>query len=981
MGGKGAEPPWSNLFEIMHHVEDPDSTCALCKFTADLKSTFDTNPCCGSWEEFLTGKEKSLAEQEKELQTKIEVQQHARCRVMRDLETIEGVMEGMKKEKQEIHMSRAFTQAAIRSITNETFATQIDTLTNTTTEEVEKLRSAVWLLKNEKLKEDELTKGMQQLEDYTITVQEQAWNSTVLPFWLDVISALATRLGKDLPTLQIAETRLLTLLARRAAHNTTNMAYPDSTVVDCFMQCNGLQKLTNLLKSINDDVKASTCICVSELCVTPSSKDAFALAGGVEALLHIMEASRNEVVLRYALRTLWNQAMNNTNKEVIRSKKGVATVLHLLTMESDEVVENACVALGYLTLDVANMEIVKECNGIATLLATLRHPNPTVLCHAAGALWHCAANDPDNRVLIREMGGISALIDLLRAEHHVADNAAGALWNCVVDEQNTKMVHALGGLQPLIQLLTGSNPMENACGALTKCCELHAGTRAAVRKLDGLKILIELLKTQTSNIVCYAATAIKNCARNDLCKSALVKMGGVADLVQLVSNPTNPDSVEDILGTLLICSIKDPAKEAIREAGGLPILLNSLFSSASIIKEKAMATLRNCSTLAENRNELLQLNCVPTLVSTLQGSNVTTELREYTAATLWNLAWDDRVKQSAMADGSLAALVNMLSLSYGDAVVENVAGAMHSLTIHVANRDHVRNLGGIHGLISLLGTSTNEFVLENTLGALKNCTMNNPENLVVLRELQAPEILVQLLGNTSESVVRECGWCLKNMANDDVNSELIGNLNGVQAFLQIAQDTSTSENTRKVAILALKTLSTNPHNRALMQTLSQQHPNPQQPPKPTTPTPKGASVTPTPQRTLPTSMSEQHQLANVSTTSNTTTPSSNTAAPSMGGTSGITQQMTSTQHQHNNQNQSHASSPSPPAPFDPSTSAKTRASPQDEALLHAPQPTNQFGAAGSISPNPQPLESTTTSRRQFTHATNVLLTSSQTMSG
>eukprot|EP01001_Neometanema_parovale_P006247 NODE_261_length_2807_cov_87.258197_g245_i0.p1 GENE.NODE_261_length_2807_cov_87.258197_g245_i0~~NODE_261_length_2807_cov_87.258197_g245_i0.p1 ORF type:complete len:820 (+),score=152.23 NODE_261_length_2807_cov_87.258197_g245_i0:102-2561(+) len=806
-----------SLFEQLYDPDDADFCSPLFKFTAEVQHIIDTKG--GSAPDVLAEQLAELTRDQEQADTDIAVQQHAREKLIIEQKRIENTIASLESKRKEIATRKRYVQASMKRVMGTETDTKIDTLSNLAGDDQDKLESFLWLLQNtgKSVKEDAVIKGLQQFESFCILVVENAWTAHTVNLWMDITRALLVHLTTALPRQQIIDLRILTEILKRS-NNTANQPTDHSLSPMCnaVVNNNGLRLLIKLLNSVNDDVKTEAIACLVATCTTIASKELFGQMGGIEALIGILNRSNSELVLQQALIALWNQAMSDHNKALVRSVKGLGSVINMLHMDNDVILENATIALGYLTRDDQNKVAIRDCNGIEKLLACLYYPNESIQSKAAGALWNCASN-AQNKVFIRELGGIATLIELLNSTHEsVQENAAGGLWNCAVDSENKKLVRELGGLQPLIQLLSSSNPaiVENASGTLWNCAAI-AENRCALRKLGGIQPLLMLLWSRNENIQENGAGAIRNCSFNDQNKIAYRELGGIQMFVELLDKTSFP-VLEKIISTLLICSINAENKDCIRQCGGFPKLLHCLSHSEVCIREKALGILRNCSTTADNRVALIQCHGIPRLVQVLNNApdTLTEPMKEYAAASLWNLARDDTSKATAREEGAMTALVRLLQDS-GEAVVENAAGALLSLTINADNRDHIRKINGVNHLVSLL-KSSNEFILENVVGALKNCTASNEANQVLVRELGGLEPLIALLSNPNDNVVREATLCLKNMASNDENNRLIGTLNGVSQLVKLVQSASSSELIRKVAAFALQTLARNPQNRTVI---------------------------------------------------------------------------------------------------------------------------------------------------------------------
>ncbi|KAJ9451735.1 Vacuolar protein 8 [Diplonema papillatum] len=689
-----------------------------------------------------------------------------------------------------------------------------DSMTGMT--DARRIDAVLWHLQNRQVKEGDIQRSLSEFEMFCVSVDEAPWEAATYTHWVRGIHGLLQHLLSALPVVQAHILRCLIEIVKRWNSNIqTGRGRPDGEPMmpDVFVQDHALDHFVKLLQSVNLEVKADVAVLVTTLTTDITLKDTFGNAGGIHALVQILKQKSNDFVLEKALTCVWHMAMSDTNKTIIREAGGLVAIVDLLHTDNDVILENATIALGYLTRDDSNKIAIRKCNGLEKLIATLYYPSESIQSKAAGALWNCASNT-ENKVVIRQLGSIAALIDLLSSRNEsVQENAAGGLWNCAVDTENKRLVRELGGLQPLIHLLSSpvESVVENASGTLWNCAAIGEN-RVAIRKLGGLDPLLKLLLAHNENIQENAAGAIRNCAINDQNKVALKDLGGLHLFIDLLDK-TKYSVLEKLTSTLWICSINNDNKHVIRECNGFPKLLKVLDHENFSIKEKALGILRNCSTLAENRLALISCSAIAKLVEILSGppEKLTSGMREYAAATLWNVARDDKV--TARNEGAIQVLTNLLS-DRSDSVVENAAGSLLSLTLNTDNRDHLRDIGGIQALVKCL-SSTNEFILENVTGALKNCTSNNERNQKLLRDLDAIPKIIGLLKCGNENVVREAALCLKNLAQNEENNDLIGRSHGVTELVNLVE-TSPSDSIKKVATFSLSTLAKNPSNKALI---------------------------------------------------------------------------------------------------------------------------------------------------------------------
>eukprot|EP01062_Namystynia_karyoxenos_P073021 TRINITY_DN6977_c0_g2_i1.p1 TRINITY_DN6977_c0_g2~~TRINITY_DN6977_c0_g2_i1.p1 ORF type:complete len:893 (+),score=350.84 TRINITY_DN6977_c0_g2_i1:117-2795(+) len=836
-----------SLWKVLHAASNtPDP---VVEFAVELRANLQgaeagADRGAGALREHLERKLAELQEGERELLQQMEAKQLVREKQLMELRKIEASLQRMEERKQTLRRNQRYTQLCLRDVSSRQAQLHLglinaavappqqlqdagalsgpggqrqDPVTPPRAERQEELHieAVLWHLANRQLPPATVRQCLQDFEQFCVACADAPW--TNYPSWLRCATAMLERLqmGSTLPHLQVLLLRCLFEISKRWQAQLQaappSVPPPEPSVVSALAQPRALDTYVRLLQSVNDDVKCEAASLVSIVTADISLKEAFASAGGVHALVAVLNRSSSEHVLEKALTCLWHLAMSDPNKGLIREAGGLVAVVELLHVENDIILENATIALGYLTRDDTNKAAIRECLGLEKLIATLYYPSESIQSKAAGALWNCASS-AENKTAIRQLGAIPALIDLLSSRSEsVQENAAGGLWNCAVDTENKRLVRELGGLGPLIALLSspGESVVENASGTLWNCAAV-GDNRVAIRKLGGLDPLLRLLTHSNENIQENAAGAIRNCAINDQNKVALRSLGGMALFVELLDK-CRYSVLEKLTSTLWICSISNENKNVIRECGGFPRLLRALDHEQISIREKALGILRNCSTLAENRLSLIQCGVVRKLVQILEAppEQLTNGMKEYAAATLWNVARDDKV--SARVEGALPALTHLLA-DKTESVVENAAGALLSLTLNPENREHLRDCGGVHALCRLL-QSKNEFILENVAGALKNCCNGSPANQRLVKDLNAIPHIIALLRLSGENVVRETALTLKNMASSDDCSEAIGRAGGVAELVRLAEQSDTDA-LRKVASFAIASLAKHPHNRA-----------------------------------------------------------------------------------------------------------------------------------------------------------------------
>ncbi|KAG5494553.1 hypothetical protein JIQ42_02163 [Leishmania sp. Namibia] len=406
------------------------------------------------------------------------------------------------------------------------------------------------------------------------------------PDILAVMMAILRHLSEPRPPVQLVELRLLgyalqsSPVPRQCCSNDNLFTVLDTLVRDG----RAVPILTNLLSSVNDDVKCEVLeflaplVCethalinaVASKTLSTFARKEFLASNGLELLVNIVVVSTSEAVLERALIFLWGLLTKDEKVErgaggeasiraQVRELGGLRAVLDLLYTDSLPILENVSMVIGYITREDASKKEIREIGGLEKITATLRHPSDSIKTKMAGAVWNCASN-ADNRKHLRDLGAIPALLELLRspssavmdksAYEFVRENAAGALWNLSVEAENKMQIIEYGGVPVLVEVMSSSSSVavvENASGTLWNC-SATAEARPILRKAGGIPVLLSLLNHRKP-------------------------MESSSNAAVETTLPLSEKIIDNVAGTLRNCAINDQNKPVIRECGGVELLV------------------------------------------------------------------------------------------------------------------------------------------------------------------------------------------------------------------------------------------------------------------------------------------------------------------------------------------------------------------------------------------------------------------------
>ena len=699
------------------------------------------------------------------------------------------------------------------------------------------MEALIAVLRLPDVKESALAHAINRFDSSSLLLVDTPWSSREeLSKTHRLVQALLEHLPLPRPPLQIAEMRVLTNIAKRSEASGQAPIGGVRPATEMMIQYGGVEIVSKLLNSVNDDVKCEAFELMSHVVLGQQERRRIAAAGAVETVVNIVASSTSEAVLERALIFLWGLiAHDDELRAEVRLAGGMRAVLDLLYTDSLAIIENVTMAIVYMTREEEAKVAVRDAGGLEKITATLRHPSEIIQSKIAAAIWNCASNN-DNRAYLRQLGAIPALIEVLlqATSEAVIENATGALWNLAVDTDNKAQILDYGGIPVLCKLLKSSNPsvVENASGGLWNC-SATVENRPAIRKAGGIPLLLQHLRSPLNpKVQENSIGTLRNCAINDQNKSVLRECGGIEIFLDLIDDPrTPPVVVEKISSTLWIATVAPENKHAVRTAGGLPRLVKLLENPSlpTALVDKLCGIFRNCASVQENRLPLVEarvISCFVKVVASL-GINMTLLALESIACTLWNITRDDKI--AVKRDGGLHLLGDILLHFVPDeaitdqnaGLVEQTAGALHSLTVNTPeNRDVLRDQGTLQKIVALLTNTAQtsgaqlakptpqmQGTLLNVLLTIRNCTSANESNLRLLASQSSfLGTLLNVAEKAPEELAREAALCIKNCSMSRTASEDLLQRNALAVLTRLAEK-GTTDALQKAAASALQSLS------------------------------------------------------------------------------------------------------------------------------------------------------------------------------
>ncbi|XP_035162892.1 outer dynein arm-docking complex subunit 2 isoform X6 [Callithrix jacchus] len=360
-------------------------------------------------------------------------------------------------------------------------------------------------------------------------------------------------------------------------------------------------------------------------------------------------------------------------------------------------------------------------------------------------------------------------------------------------------IRDVGGLEVLINLLE-TDEVKCKIGSLKILKEIshNPQIRRNIVDLGGLPIMVNILDSPHKSLKCLAAETIANVAKFTRARRVVRQYGGITKLVALLDcahDSTEPAQLSlyearDVevarCGALALwsCSKSHANKEAMRKAGGFPLLAQLLKTPHENMLIPVVGTLQECASEENYRAAIKAGRIIESLVKNLSSQNE--QLQEHCAMAIYQCAEDEETRDLVRLHGGLKPLASLLNKTDNKERLAAVTGAIWKCSISKENVTKFREYKAIETLVGLL-TDQPEEVLVNVVGALGECCQEL-ENRVIIRKCGGIQPLVNLLVGINQALLVNVTKVVGACAVEPESMMIIDRLDGVRLLWSLLKN-------------------------------------------------------------------------------------------------------------------------------------------------------------------------------------------------
>ncbi|XP_016016256.1 armadillo repeat-containing protein 4 isoform X4 [Rousettus aegyptiacus] len=338
-------------------------------------------------------------------------------------------------------------------------------------------------------------------------------------------------------------------------------------------------------------------------------------------------------------------------------------------------------------------------------------------------------------------------------------------------EANADLPSEYWQIQKLVKYLKGGNQTATVIALCSmKDFNLAQETcQLAIRDVGGLEVLINLL--DTDEVKCKVA--LLDCAQN-----------ATEPVQSSLYDERDVEVARCGAQALWSCSKSYANKEAIRKAGGIPLLARLLKTSHENMLIPVVGTLQECASEENYRAAIKAERIIENLVKNLNSENE--QLQEHCAMAIYQCAEDEETRDLVRLHGGLKPLASLLNNTDNKKRLAAVTGAIWKCSISKENVTKFREYKAIETLVGLL-TDQPEEVLVNVVGALGECCQEY-ENRVLVRKCGGIQPLVNLLVGINQALLVNVTKAVGACAVESESMMIIDRLDGVRLLWSLLKN-------------------------------------------------------------------------------------------------------------------------------------------------------------------------------------------------
>ncbi|XP_072290434.1 outer dynein arm-docking complex subunit 2-like [Eucyclogobius newberryi] len=410
------------------------------------------------------------------------------------------------------------------------------------------------------------------------------------------------------------------------------------------------------------------------------------------------------------------------------------------------------------------------------------------------------------QLAIRDLGGLDVLLNILDTKEIRCIIGALKILRVVSQSaQIQRFMVKMRGVQSLVPLLDIALPELQALAADTLAnVAKFRKARRTVRHCGGIDKLVRLLDCAPGSELGVEAArcgalALWSCSRSTRNKEAIRRAGGIPLLGRLLHSP-HVDMLVPVIGTLQECASEESYRDAIRSEGMIEDLVKNLSSRSEELQMHSASAIFKCAEDEKTRDLIHQFKG-PQRLALLLSKAENKQLLAAATGAIWKCSLSQKNVTKFQEFHVLEKLVSLMS-EQPEEVLVNVVAALGEFAKIPSNKAVIGRSGGVERLVRLL-TGRNQALLVNVTRTLGVCA-TDMSNMVIIDQLDGLRLVWSLLKNPSPEVQSSAAWALCPIIQNgkDVGESMRRLIGGFQLLIKLLKSTNNQVLASVCAVIA-----------------------------------------------------------------------------------------------------------------------------------------------------------------------------------
>ena len=492
------------------------------------------------------------------------------------------------------------------------------------------------------------------------------------------------------------------ILCRCIAFTLNNISNEESNQREC-EKCGVLRALTFLLKCEDVDTRLQATICVKNLTVFPRGRSQFVDFKGLNIILNLCEIENTEL-RRELMAALRNISISDQNKIQIVKENGMEVIVEMCRMKDEAISHQACGVIANIAEANKNQEYMIKTGILHHIKFAMRSEFISIIRESVRALANLSSHESSYSIIVGS-GIVAQIVRALGSTDKLTQQfATMATANLVSHKESLARIIEDGGLKPLSAIakessLEFSHSQKNAFIALTNI-SIYFDQHEKLFEMGVLDLAVRFLNDKHFKLTTCALHFISNFASNIFNHHIMQQKECMYLILPFLSN-------EDTMVKLkAVASMRGlSASKLMRDQMYKINIVDKLLSLSTIdnidIQIEVIGTLCNLSIggcIGQHAEKILNVIKAHNLVSFLCSTDTT--FRLFGAVTIGNIVSEKSLQSTVLQGGTLHSLINM-SHECDIEAKRSISYAIVNLCTDSSNREEIVSDGGLRSLFSL----------------------------------------------------------------------------------------------------------------------------------------------------------------------------------------------------------------------------------------------------------------------------------------